>query len=138
MGFIKSSCTFIKITFNYELQRKCKPQTNIHRPERGDGTNQRACKQMGKSLQRIHTKKNIHRQTSTINVSHHAGPRHTERPSSSKHIKDHYICTNTVAMFTGCILCVGVRGCTLRTKLPKLTCTQTLIQFLTFKRTTLG
>lgn len=85
-------------------------------------------------------KKPIHRQTSTINVSHHAGPRHTERPSSSKHIKDHYIRTKTVAMFTGCIQRVGVRGCTQRTKLPKFTCTQTLRQFLTFKRTqtTLG
>lgn len=62
MGFIKSSCTFIKITFNYELQRKCKPQTNIHRPERGDGTNQRAPKQTGKSSQ-----KNSHKTHSQTN-----------------------------------------------------------------------
>jgi len=62
VGFIKSSCTFIKITFNYELQRKCKPQTNIHRPERGDGTNQRAHKQTDMSSQ-----KNSHKTHSQTN-----------------------------------------------------------------------
>lgn len=100
--------------------------------------NQRASKQTGKTSKIIHTNP-IHRQTSTINFSHHTDLRHTERPSSSKQMRDHYICPKTVAMITGCILCVGRYP---QRKFPEsqLTCTQTLIQFLTFKRTqtTLG
>jgi len=43
--------------------------TNIHRPEREDSTVSKS-KQTGKTSKRIH-RNLIHRQTSTINFSHH-------------------------------------------------------------------